>query len=148
MDKGAKRLAILKINYSDLDYYLSGMTGFELIYKLNHALINSDDLRKSKWRGDYNYFAGHCYVASEVLYHVLGRFWKPMVMRHEGSTHWFLKEPCTGGILDPTVDQFAKTPDYSKAKGCGFLTKQPSKRARKLMSRMGLDIEKYWNVQT
>jgi hypothetical protein len=93
---------------------------------------------------------GNCYVTCEALYHLLGgkaAGWKPMTMRHEGDTHWFLAkssglwEQGTSGprfsiVLDPTVSQFETKPDYEKARGCGFLTKQPSKRAAELIKRM------------
>jgi hypothetical protein len=39
-------------------------------------------------------------------------------------------------IIDPTVRQFRTVPDYTKAKGCGFLTKKPSKRAKALMETL------------
>jgi hypothetical protein len=82
---------------------------------------------------------GNCYVTSEALYHLIGGAaagWKPMCMKHEGDTHWFLYQERTGVILDPTVSQFKTKPDYSRARGKGFLTKQPSKRAKALMERM------------
>lgn len=75
---------------------------------------------------------GNCYVASEALYHILGRDWRPMVMRIRGGTHWFLKHK-SGIILDPSNKQFAKRLNYNKAKGCGFLTKKPSRRAQELI---------------
>lgn len=81
---------------------------------------------------------GNCYVASEALYHLLGgklSSWKPMRMRHEGDSHWFLQH-WSGLILDPTAAQFKTIPDYTKARGCGFLTVKPSKRAVALMGRM------------
>ncbi len=81
---------------------------------------------------------GNCYVASEALYHLLGgkaSGWTPMVMRTETDTHWFLKHT-DGLIVDPTVGQFDAIPDYSLARGCGFLTKNPSKRAAELMERV------------
>lgn len=84
-------------------------------------------------------FRGNCYVTCEALYHLLGgkdSGWKPYVMRHEGDTHWFLMRPWLGVILDPTASQFRTKPAYHKARGCGFLTKQPSKRARALMEVM------------
>lgn len=84
---------------------------------------------------------GNCYVCTESLYFLLGgrrSGWKPMVMRLGRDTHWFLlKKSRTGDIiLDPTVSQFKTKPDYSKARGCGFLTRRPSRRARDLMKRM------------
>lgn len=86
---------------------------------------------------------GNCYVTCEALYHLLGgkqAGWKPMTMHHEGDTHWFLIKRATENsfpvILDPTVSQFKTKPDYSKARGCGFLTRKPSKRAKKLMKQL------------
>jgi hypothetical protein len=83
---------------------------------------------------------GNCYVTCEALYHLLGgkaAGWKPMTAKHEGETHWFLcYTPIVGMILDPTVSQFKTRPDYSEARGRGFLTKKPSKRAKDLMNKM------------
>lgn len=78
---------------------------------------------------------GNCYVACEAIYHLIGgkkAGWKPMNMKHEGDSHWFLKHK-SGLILDPTAKQFRTLPDYPKAKGKGFLTKKPSFRATLLM---------------
>ena len=79
---------------------------------------------------------GNCYVTCEALYHLLGgrEFkWKPMRMRWEGDTHWFLMNTLTLQIVDPTWTQFKFPPNYSLAVGSGFLTKTPSKRALALM---------------
>lgn len=81
---------------------------------------------------------GNCYVTCEALYHLFGGLnseWKPMNMKHEGDSHWFLKHK-SGIIIDPTASQFNNTPDYSLARGRGFLTKEPSKRAKKMMEIM------------
>jgi len=82
---------------------------------------------------------GNCYATSEAAYHLLGgrqSGWKPMVMRFKDDTHWFLKHE-SGMILDLTLNQFnGKIPDYSKARGCGFRTKNPSKKAKQLMEKM------------
>lgn len=76
---------------------------------------------------------GMCYVVSEWLYHRLGgkkAGWKPMVLdTGHKQKHWFLQH-CSGFILDATANQFDHPLDYSKAKGCGFLTKKPSKRTQ------------------
>ena len=80
---------------------------------------------------------GHCYVASEALYHLSGgnnSGLKPMNIKHEGSSHWFLLDG--NKVIDITADQFKTKPDYSKARGRGFLTKQPSKRASILIHRV------------
>lgn len=81
---------------------------------------------------------GNCYVTSEAVYHLLGGKaggWKPMRIYHERTTHWFLKHE-SGLILDLTWGQFKRMPKYEKAVGSGFLTKQPSKRARELIQRL------------
>lgn len=53
-----------------------------------------------------------------------------------GGTHWFLKHN-SGLLLDATAQQFGgQLPDYSKARGNGFLTVCPSKRAKALMERL------------
>jgi hypothetical protein len=81
---------------------------------------------------------GNCYVTSEALYHLLGgkdAGWTPQTIRHEGDVHWFLRHT-SGIVIDATASQFKSPPDYSAARGRGFLTKQPSKRALLLMQRM------------
>lgn len=86
---------------------------------------------KSEYKGASHPYYGHCYVASQVLYHELGgeeMGYTVYRMDHEGSSHWFLKNP-DGKVLDPTWRQFKTKPDYSKAKRVAFLTKEPSKRA-------------------
>lgn len=84
---------------------------------------------------------GHCYIASESLFHLWGkeRGYKPYVMTHKtwdyldpGETHWFLKN-ASGTIADPTAEQFSVTIPYEKSKGCGFLTREPSRRCRIVM---------------
>lgn len=99
----------------------------------------SDDLRKPKYKGHENNLAGHCYVASEALWHMLGgpeSGWVPQTIRHENDTHWYLKHKDTGKILDVTAGQFKTKVPYDKGRGCGFLTKEPSKRAKELITRI------------
>lgn len=77
-------------------------------------------------------------MTAEALYHLLGGKeggWKPMTVKHEGDIHWFLMHR-TGVVIDPTRSQFRREPPYHKARGRGFLTKQPSKRAKDMMQRM------------
>ena len=98
----------------------------------------TDDLRKPEFRGHECPTAGHCYVASEAVYHSLGgkaAGLTPMQVQHEGTSHWFLKDSA-GKVIDPTADQFKTPVPYDKAKGKGFLTKGPSKRAEILMNRI------------
>jgi hypothetical protein len=85
---------------------------------------------------------GNCYVTSEALYHLLGgkkAGWTPQRMHYMGDTHWFLLHEETQTVLDPTANQFQYPPnhnDYMNAVGSGFLTKNPSKRAKALMQTL------------
>ena len=89
---------------------------------------------------------GNCYAASEALYHILGgkaAGWKPMVVPYKGDNHWFLKHT-SGMILDPSVEQFDRRPSkatYKKAKGCGFLTKKPSNRAKEVIQMLSWQFD-------
>lgn len=105
-----------------------------LIKRIKNNL--TDDLRKPKYRGHHNKLWGHCYVASETLYHLWGKKYgyKPRYIKIDGDTHWFLENE--DAIIDVTESQFKIKPDYSKSKGSGFLTKEPSKRSVELMKRI------------
>lgn len=81
---------------------------------------------------------GHCYVASEAAFHLLGGKkggWKPQFVKHLGCPHWFLKHQ-DGTILDLTAGQFQSPVAYERAIGKGFLTKRPSQRARILIKKV------------
>lgn len=114
------------------------MMFFQIIESIKRNLTN--DLRKPKYRKSKNYLTGHCYVATEALYHLIQQEpveygFVPYCMRVGNDTHWFLMN-WRGKVIDITAEQFSKPPDYSKATRKAFLTKQPSKRARILMSRV------------
>lgn len=90
--------------------------------------------------------AGHCYAATEALYHALGAEgsgWRPVNIQWEGSQHWFLQHKKTGKVLDPTAGQFSKPVPYEHGRARGFLTKHPSKRAQEIMKRAKLN-ESNW----
>jgi hypothetical protein len=85
---------------------------------------------------------GHCYVAAQSLYHGLGgekAGYEVFRMDHEGSSHWFLKNP-QGRVLDPTASQFRNKPDYSKAQRAAFLHTQAgiSQRSQKFLEAISL----------
>ena len=82
---------------------------------------------------------GKCYHASEAVYHLAGGKASGLTpMRVEldprlgYSSHWYLRGP-RGEIIDLTAGQFEKPLDYSKARGCGFRTKEPSSSCKELM---------------
>ena len=92
-------------------------------------------------------YRGNCYAASEALYHLLGgkkKGWTPIYMNTRATgNHWFLKHK-SGLIVDITSQQFPKNikPNYEKGRGTGFLTKRPSKKAKKLMELLTWQEEK------
>lgn len=104
----------------------------------------TDELRALRFRGRENPVVGHCYVASEALWHLLGgpeSGYTPHCVRHEGETHWYLIGPPGGfyghrHVLDVTAEQFKKPVPYGRGRGKGFLTRKPSKRAREVMRRV------------
>lgn len=81
---------------------------------------------------------GHCYVATEAAYYLLGgkeAGWAPQFVRVAGYAHWYLKHE-SGFIYDPTASQFKIPIPYHQGKGKGFLTAKPSKRCAKLVAQI------------
>ena len=112
------------------------MTITQAIRAIRRAAKHSPDLLKGYAYNKRKPIAGHCYIASEALHHLFPHL-KPHVMRVAGGTHWFLVDE-KGLVVDPTSDQFTKPINYTRGKGCGFLTKKPSKRTAILLERAGL----------
>ena len=84
-----------------------GRSERSLIQQIQRFLKTTDAkaFLKPEYRvnGKHPYY-GHCYVASEVLYHVMGgehSGYDVYQMNHEGSSHWFLMNE-SGRVLDPT----------------------------------------------
>ena len=115
----------------------------KLIQRIQDAL--SPDLIDLSWQGQAheNPLHGYCYIASETLYHLWGheRDFKPAQLwvhmgRGRKYSHWFLHRGSE--VLDITAVQFGNVRiAYSKARGCGFLSKQPSNAAKEIMRRIG-----------
>lgn len=105
----------------------------------------SDDFLSKEWQqkklAEKNPHStyGHCYLATEAAYHLLGgreEGWKPYHLKQSGESHWFLKHN-SGALLDLTADQFDGVPiRYDLARGKGFLTRDPSKRAKRLILKI------------
>jgi len=100
----------------------------------------SDDLLKKEYRITGNWLAGHCYVATEVLYHLMDdnmrNKYSPATLKINNITHWFLKEKNGNNIIDITKQQFDFPLDYTISTNRSFLTKTPSKRALVLINRI------------
>jgi len=117
------------------------MTDLKRLVKAIRVNLTSDLLKKNIKLISNKKSAGHCYVASEALYHLLGgrrAGLKPVHKRLKGGIHWWLV--FKGLVIDPTADQFDNV-NYSNGVGCGFLTRKPSKRARMLIAR----TKRYFN---
>jgi len=121
-----------------------------LIRKIQSAL--TPDLLKGMWKKDFsNPMTGHCYIATEALYWILGGpngKYNPYVLSHKtwpegldgGETHWFLKND-KGDILDPTKDQFeGEEIRYDKGTPNGMMNYPSggSKRAKEIMRRIDM----------
>lgn len=104
-----------------------------LTKKIQQAL--TPELLKPEYRGASHPLAGHCYVASEALFHLSDLTLYPHFIRHEGLPHWFLRDE-NGKVYDLTAAQFKTAVPYENAVRKGFLTKAPSKRTKIVMKRV------------
>ncbi len=68
-----------------------------------------------------------------IILIVIGIILKPMRLRYYGTTHWWL-EAENGKVIDFTSGQYKQPFPYHRGRGGGFLTKQPSRRAKEVMS--------------
>lgn len=116
----------------------------EIIQKIKKSL--TPDLLKGMWKKSANSgcsCAGHCYVATESLYWILGgkeSKYKPCVLSDKkGITHWYLMNLEDNTVLDPTVEQFyGKEVPYEKGKPNGMMNHPigGSKRAKIVIDRV------------
>lgn len=115
-----------------------------LLQAVQNAL--TDDLLTPYWRENRSNpprpTEGHCYVAAEALYGLLGgpsSGWKPVCLSAKDAPdfgpHWWL-EHRKFGRLDPTSPQYEHTPPYELGRGKGFLTSKPSRRAQLVIDRV------------
>jgi hypothetical protein len=115
---------------------------YRMVQKVKAAL--TPDLLKPYYRhlveAGADRMTGHCYVATEALFHLFGGYgqtkYKPMYIRHEGEPHWFLLSLADGRVIDATKEQFSTPVPYESGIGKGFLTRQPSARARAVIRRV------------
>lgn len=107
-----------------------------MIREIQKALFNHPEFIEAQYRIGDNPLFGHCYVASEVYYHLYGKEngFVPYCLSIELGTHWFLKNKNTDEIIDITCA--GTRYDYSKARRIPFRTKNPSKRAMIIIKEM------------
>lgn len=100
---------------------------------------------------------GHCAVAAEAVYHLLGarRPYRLMnaswVESGEKWTHWWVEDTRTGWIIDPTASQFSpQMRNWIYTRGVsrglptpkrGYVTQPPSKRALRVIRRSGVSYQ-------
>ncbi len=100
------------------------------------------DLLKPEYRekNKTNPMYGHCYVATESIYHLLksNNYFPHCARDEDGIVHWWLEDQ-NGHKIDATKDQYTmvnKTPPYEKGRKKWFLTNKPSRRSEKLIDRI------------
>jgi len=105
---------------------------------IKETLAGRDDLLNYVPDNDHP-LAGHCYVASEVLFHLSGgydRWYVERVSMGGDVTHWYLRERETNHVVDLTAEQFDREIPYDEGTRTGFLTDHPSKRARTVIEEL------------
>jgi hypothetical protein len=113
-------------------------------------LVLSPSLLTPEWRkkirpGD-DFLKGFCYVVTEAVWYLWGKRngFKPRRVIFEGNAHWYLKDPYTEQILDPTASQFGgreayfcKDVPYANGKGAMFPSyPHKSNRCKELIRRI------------
>lgn len=110
-----------------------------LLRVVRGALRGRDDLLKpgARKRWQTSPLAGHCYVACEVLWHagLCEMSYRPESLRWEGGVHWRLRHT-NGHVVDPTTEQFFSPPPLWLGRGRGFLTREPSARAARVLAEI------------
>lgn len=106
---------------------------------IKSTVAGRDDLLNEEPMTDHP-LSGHCYVASEALFHLTGGYEEWYVERTsvrvdgEWITHWYLRDREELHVVDLTAEQFGdrKIP-YGAGDRTGFLTQEPSKRAQEVI---------------
>jgi hypothetical protein len=96
-------------------------------------------------RGGCDRFTGHCFVATNAFWHLMGARNGPYRPRHVkvgDASHWFLVDTRNGAIVDLTASQFGRTRvRYEDGVGVGMQgparDSLPTERARLVMERLG-----------
>ena len=112
--------------------------------KLKTKIIDnlSDDLLKKEYLNspNKNKYTGHCYIASETYYHLSHEKLKIYYVKHENSTHWYLRNE-RHDVIDLTAKQFKTPVPYFRGRRASFLTNYPSKRCKILIKRVLDELE-------
>lgn len=90
-------------------------------------------------------FTGHCFVATNAFWHLMGGRdgpYKPLHVGVLGDSHWFLVDKRDGSVVDLTASQFSVPVPYKQGIGMGMQGPQrdtlPTARAAKVIDRARL----------
>jgi hypothetical protein len=124
-------------------YVYEGSNVTTLIRYVRNVLRSAPRMKKYEKLAENQHFTfGHCYQASEFLYHMLGGN-DSLLQVYEGKndagiSHWWLATE-DGDIIDPTLEQYLwndKLPPYSSGRPSSFHTKRMSKRTRNIFQSL------------
>lgn len=106
-----------------------------IIKRIKRALESNMSLAYAKHKEGHHPLSGMCYIASEAYYHIEGKKlgMRPKRAKYKGMSHWWLEDK-GGNVLDITKEQFDFEFPYKIGKFSSFLTKYPSKRAKKIIA--------------
>ena len=118
-------------------------TAKQYVHLIKSILPKCHHLLKSPYKKENlnNPTYGHCYVATELLFHLLKSNKQLADFRSYcgkddlGVTHWWLANEDMV-ILDPTADQYLsveRIPPYDVGRKQNFITPNLSKRAKQMM---------------
>ena len=86
---------------------------------------------------------GHCFVATNAFWHLTGGLrgrYRPLQVRVEGESHWFLVDD-EGRVVDLTASQFASRVPYEDGRRVGMRAQpsgdeRPTERAQAVIDRV------------
>lgn len=124
----------------------TGLQGLVLMQLIPKACLNHQELNKAAYKDRImkgaHPITGFCYIASEAFHHMWMGKTTPQVARTEHGTHWYLRDE-DGEVIDLTCNQFPRAEweeIWSKGRGCGFLTKGPSKAAQVIIDAVNEEL--------
>jgi len=132
-----------------IDYYSKNISNAQeywisvVFYYIDDSLLKKKykDIKEKKYIKNKLY--GHCYLVSEVLFHLFGgkdSGWMPRRLTFELDsnkiTHWWIENPECSIIIDATSSQFDFKINYENGQYCSFLTKNPSKRCKIILDKI------------
>lgn len=117
----------------------------EQVQSVLSANLLHKSLRKKVITGVTHVHFGHCYGATEALYHLWGKKngfvpyrveWKDH--QYGKISHWYLSNGDI--ILDVTEHQFDYGIPHEEGKRAAFLTTKPSNRAKEIIRRLKVKL--------